>query len=153
MINGYRGTAMAAMNTGAPIALWEFHWPSEAVLRSRCHLPVRLWARSGASALLGSSRLQPNVSNETSGHVFGRCTVRYRRFPCEQFEASWHLLHLAVAVRSQVVMKEFCAAASQYSQAKADLRNIETRLAYGAHKALEILGKFREGQHLLCNDL
>ena len=63
------------------------------------------------------------------------------------------MLHLAVAVRSQVVMKEFCAAASQYSQAKADLRNIETRLAYGAHKALEILGKFREGQHLLCNDL
>mmetsp|Transcript_80654 Transcript_80654/g.127416 ORF Transcript_80654/g.127416 Transcript_80654/m.127416 type:complete len:306 (+) Transcript_80654:86-1003(+) len=36
--------------------------------------------------------------------------------------------------RVQVVMKEFCAAASQYSQAKADLRNIETRLAYGAHK-------------------
>lgn len=32
-------------------------------------------------------------------------------------------------------MKEFCAAASQYSQAKAELRNIETRLAYGAHKA------------------
>jgi len=36
--------------------------------------------------------------------------------------------------RVHVVMKEFCAAASQYSQAKADLRNIETRLAYGAHK-------------------
>jgi hypothetical protein len=53
----------------------------------------------------------------------------------------------------QVVMKEFCAAASQYSQAKADLRNIETRLAYGAHKAPEIFRRFREGQHLLCNDL
>jgi len=38
-------------------------------------------------------------------------------------------------VGAEVVMKEFCAAASQYSQAKADLRNIETRLAYGAHKA------------------
>ncbi|CAE7335579.1 sh3bp5l, partial [Symbiodinium necroappetens] len=36
--------------------------------------------------------------------------------------------------RVQVVVREFSAAASQHSQAKAELRNIETRLAYGAHK-------------------
>ena len=38
------------------------------------------------------------------------------------------------AYSSQVVVREFSAAASQYSQAKAELRSIETRLAYGAHK-------------------
>mmetsp|Transcript_15458 Transcript_15458/g.27680 ORF Transcript_15458/g.27680 Transcript_15458/m.27680 type:complete len:414 (-) Transcript_15458:1-1242(-) len=36
--------------------------------------------------------------------------------------------------RVQAVVREFSAAASQHSQAKADLRAIEERLAYGAHK-------------------
>ena len=34
----------------------------------------------------------------------------------------------------QGVVREFSAAASQYSSAKAELRSIETKLAYGAHK-------------------
>ncbi|CAJ1372197.1 unnamed protein product [Effrenium voratum] len=49
------------------------------------------------------------------------------------FEAS--AAFRSASERVQVVVREFSAAASQYSQAKAELRNIERMLAYGAHKA------------------
>ncbi|CAJ1439754.1 unnamed protein product [Effrenium voratum] len=48
------------------------------------------------------------------------------------FEAS--AAFRSASERVQVVVREFSAAASQYSQAKAELRNIERMLAYGAHK-------------------
>lgn len=40
----------------------------------------------------------------------------------------------ASSQKVQTVVREFSAAASQHSQAKAELRSIETCLAYGAHK-------------------
>ena len=51
------------------------------------------------------------------------------------------------------MVREFSAAASQYSQAKSELRSIETKLAYGAHKAVcrGEGGGFREvGKKISC---
>ena len=74
----------------------------------------------------------------------------FRRFPCEEFEVSWHLPHLAVSTRSVAGGDERvlrCGFPVQPSQGGPQKYRDAT--GYGAHKAPEIFRRFREG-NIFC---